>query len=295
MITVMGSTGQVGGGIVRRLLKDGRKVRALGRSEARLAELRAAGAETLAGDATDAAFLTRAFQGSTAVFAMHPPDLLSADYRALQDRQGESIVTAIRESGVKAAVQLSSIGADQPSGTGPIAGLHAQEARLRTLRGVDVLALRPGYFFENLYGSLPVIKHQGVLADAIAPDVALPMIATRDIAAAAASALVARDFKGFVVRELLGERDLTQAEVARVVGPALGKPDLAYVQVPYADMIGALVGAGLSNDIASQFVEMARSFNEGKVRSLEGRNAANTTPTTIEEFARDLAAAYQAA
>jgi uncharacterized protein YbjT (DUF2867 family) len=291
MITVMGATGQVGGEVVRRLRKEGQAVRALGRSDAKLADLRATGAETLAGDAADAAFLARAFKGASAVFTLQPPDLQAADYRALQDRHGEAIVAAVRESGVTAVVQLSSIGADQASGTGPIAGVHAQEERLKTLRGVDVLALRPGFFLENFYAAIPVIKHQGVLADAVAPDTVLPMIATRDVAAAAAAALVKRDFKGFVVRELLGQRDLTHAEVARVIGAAIGKPDLAYVQVPYEDMVGTLVGAGLSRDVATVYVEMSRAFNEGRVRSLEGRSAANTTPTSIEEFARGFAAA----
>ena len=294
MITVMGATGQVGSEIVQRLLKDDVKVRALGRSESRLAELRAAGAEALAGDAADAAFLTRAFEAASAVFTLLPPDVRSSDYRALQDRQGEATVQALRDSGARSVVFLSSVGADQPVGTGPIAGLGAQEARLHALSGVDVLVLRPGFFLDNFYASLPVIKHQGVMADAVGPDVVLPMIAARDVAAAAASSLAARNFKGFVVRELLGERDLTHVEVARVVGQAIGKPNLAYVQLPYADMIAALVGAGLSENVSTLYVEMSRAFNEGKVRSLEGRTAANTTPTRVEDFARDLAGAYQA-
>jgi hypothetical protein len=41
--------------------------------------------------------------------------------------------------------------------------------------------------------------------------------------------------------------------------------------------------------------EMARAFNDGKIRSLEGRNPANTTPTSFEAFAEVLAQAYQAA
>ena len=132
MISVMGATGQVGGQVVRRLLEAGEKVRALGRSRGKLAEIK--GAEAMAGDAADAAFLTGAFRGADAVFALLPPDLASTDYRALQDRHGESIVQAVRDSGVRHVVFLSSIGADQPSGTGPIAGLAAQEARLRRSR-----------------------------------------------------------------------------------------------------------------------------------------------------------------
>ena len=292
MISVMGATGHVGGEIARRLLGAGEKVRALGRSRETLAAIK--GAEALAGDAADAAYLANAFRGADAVFTLLPPDLHSADYRGLQDRQGEAIAKAVRDAGVRNVVFLSSVGAEQPSGTGPIAGLHAQEERLRALAGTNVLVLRPGFFFENFYGSLPVIKHQGVMGDAVGPDVSLPMIATRDIAAAAADALRARDFRGFAVRELLGPRDLTHAEAARVIGAAIGRPDLPYVQLSDEDMVGALVGAGLSPNVSSLYVEMSRAFNEGRVRSLEGRKPSNTTPTRFEDFATELAQAYQA-
>jgi uncharacterized protein YbjT (DUF2867 family) len=292
MISVMGATGHVGGEVARRLLKAGQKVRVLGRSRERLASVQ--GAEALAGDAGDAAYLTDAFRGADSILTLLPPDLRSPDYRALQDRQGEAIVRAVRDSGVPYVVFVSSVGADQPSGTGPIAGLHAQEARLRKLTGTAVLALRPGFFFENFYASLPVMKDQGVIADAVAPDVALPMIATRDVAEVAARALQARDWSGFVVRELLGPRDLTHAEAARIIGRAIGRPDLPYVQLPYADMVGALVGAGLSQDVATTYVEISRAFNEGRVRSLEGRQASNTTATSLEDFTAELAASWQA-
>ena len=139
-----------------------------------------------------------------------------------------------------------------------------------------------------------MVKQQGVIGDAVGPEVALPMIATRDIAAAAAQALHARDWSGFVVRELLGPRDVTHAEATRIIGTRIGRPDLPYVQLPYADMVGALVAAGLSENVASTYVEMSRAFNEGRVQSVEGRRASNTTATRFEDFAVELAAAYQA-
>jgi uncharacterized protein YbjT (DUF2867 family) len=294
MITVMGATGHVGGRITEQLLKAGQKVRALGRSESKLAELRRAGAEARAGQASDAGFLRDALRGAEAAFTLLPPDTRSPDYRATQDREGEAIAQAVRESGVRHVVFLSSVGADQPSGTGPIAGLHAQEARLRGIPGVNLLLLRPGYFFENFHEALGAIKHHGVNGDAVAPDVALPMIATRDIADAAAEALQSRDWSGVLVRELLGPRDLTHAEATRILGQSIGKPDLAYVQLPYAEMAAALERAGLSGSFAGLYVEMTRAFNEGRVRSLGGRTPESTTPTRFEDFAGELARAYPA-
>ena len=63
-IAVMGATGNTGRKITETLLKAGEKVRALGRSEEKLAELKKAGAEVLAGDTNDAAFLSKAFHGA---------------------------------------------------------------------------------------------------------------------------------------------------------------------------------------------------------------------------------------
>ncbi len=293
MITVMGATGNTGKKVAEALLKAGEKVRALGRSARKLAPLQELGAETLAGDAGDAAYLARAFHGADRVYTLLPPDAQSTDYRAEQDKAGEAIVRAVRESGVRYVVFLSSIGADLKEGTGPIAGLHAQEERLKHLEDTHVLCLRAGFFFENFYATLPLVKHQGINGGAIAPNVSFPMIAGRDIAEAAAKALLSRDWNGLVVRELHGERDLSNAEATRILGARIGKPDLQYVQFPYGDYAGALVQMGVSQNVAGLYVEMAKAFNEGRAKPIEGRGPRNTTPTRFEDFAVDLGRAYQ--
>jgi uncharacterized protein YbjT (DUF2867 family) len=294
MIAVMGASGHTGRRVAELLLDSGEKVRALGRSREKLAPLEKKGAEVRTGDAADARFLVSAFRGAEGVFTLLPPDSRSTNYRALQDQMGEAMVKAIRESGVRHVVFLSSVGADLPAGTGPIAGLHDHEERLRELDRVDVLNLRPGYFFENFEETLGLIKHQGINGGAIAPDVAIPMIATRDIADAAARALRERRFHGIGVRELLGPRELTQSEATRILGARIGKPHLQYVQFPYVDFVKGLVQAGLSENVANLYAEMARALNEGKVKSLEGRRPENTTPTRFEDFASGLEEAYRA-
>jgi putative NADH-flavin reductase len=142
LITIMGATGNTGSKIAEALLAKGRRVRALGRSEDRLSKLKSAGAEVRTGDAADAAFLTEAFRGAQAVYTLLPTDRSAPDYRAAQDQQGEAIVKAIRDSGVKYVVALSSVGAELSNGTGVIAGLHAQEERLKAIAKINVLLLR---------------------------------------------------------------------------------------------------------------------------------------------------------
>lgn len=293
MFTVMGATGQVGGAIVRELLAGGGAVRALGRSESRLAELGALGAQPVAGDAADVDYLTDAFHGADGVFVMLPFDPSVPDFHAHQDRIGESIVAAIRASGVGHVMALSSVGADLDSGVGVIGSLHAQEERLRQLRETHILVLRPGSFFENFHTALDLIEGEGFYADAVRSDAPVPMIAVRDIAAVAARALRARDWEGYLVRELLGPCDLTYAEATRILGASLGKPDLPYVTLPPAEAEKALVAGGFSEDCARHYVEFSLALGAGTIRSREGRNAKNTTPTTFEEFATELAAAVR--
>jgi hypothetical protein len=97
------------------------------------------------------------------------------------------------------------------------------------------------------------------------------------------------------VRELLGARDLSFAEATRIIGTRIGKPDLKYVQFPYADFASSLVQMGISASMAGLYAEMARAFNEGKIKSREGRTPENTTQTRFEDFTGDLARAYEAA
>ena len=289
---VMGATGNIGGRISEQLLAGGHTVRALGRSLEKLAGLKAKGAEVLTGDAADSAFLSKAFSGADGVFALLPPNPVSPDFPAEADRVGEAIAGAIAKSGVRHVVALSSVGAERSSGTGPIVGLHRQEERLKRLTATNVLAMRPGYFFENFLHSLDLIRHQGINGGGAAGTTSIPMIATQDIAAFAARALAARDWTGFKVQELLGARDLSFDEATRIIGQAIGKPALAYVQFPYADYSAALQQAGLSKSIADLYAEMDKAFDDGIVTSVEGRNAGNTTPTTFEHFAGVIAQAY---
>lgn len=292
MITVMGATGRTGSKIATRLLRAGEQVRVVGRSAERLAELADAGAEPAVGDATDPAFLSAAFRGADAVYAMLPVDPTWPDYHAEVDRLGEAVAAAVRDAGVRHVVTLSSLGAEQAAGTGFIVSLYRQEQRLRALPDTNVLALRAGLFFESFEPALDLMIDQGINADTVAPDVPIPMVATRDLADAAATALRARDWTGFVVREVLGQRDLTYREVTAILGDRIGRPGLQYVQLPDTEMLHALTGAGLSADVAAQNLDMNRAMSDRTIRSREGRGPQNTTPTRFEDFADELVSAY---
>ena len=294
MIVVMGATGNTGKKIVVGLLGKGVPVRAIGRSRGRLAELAALGAELAVGDSRDAGFLARAFAGADAAYTLLPTDRRAADYRGMQDHEGEAIVSALREAGVPRVVALTSVGAELAEGSGLIAGFRAQEERLRSLPGVHRYLLHAVSFFEDFHDQLEVILHEGVVADSVDANLAIPMVASRDVAAAAIEALTDLTWTGEVVRELIGERDLSYTEAALILGERIGRPGLPYVRLADDEMVVALTGSGLSASFAERYVAMTRAFNACTVRPRHGRTRENTTPTSFETFADELASTWAA-
>jgi len=294
MIVVTGATGNIGSKVTDILLLQGQQVRVVGRSADKLRGLENKGAEAAAGDLKDTGFLTGAFTGADAAFAMIPPHYTAADFRAYQNVVGAGIAAAIQQSGLKYVVNLSSQGGNLPEGTGPIKGLHDQEERLNKLDGVNILTIRPTYFMENLLMNIPLIKKMNIAGSAIRGDQKFAMIATRDIAAFVAERLMKRDFSGKSVRDLLGQRDISMNEAFSVIGRKINKPDLKYVQFPYEEAEKGLTNGGLSADVSKLFIEMSRALNEGLFAVNVPRTADNTTATSIEEFADIFAAIYAA-
>jgi uncharacterized protein YbjT (DUF2867 family) len=294
MYTILGATGNIGSVITKKLLEKGETVRVVGRNAARLQQYVRRGAEAFVADIKDAEALTKALTGARAAFLMMPPGMTSPDYRAEQEVESHAISTAAKNSGLQYAVNLSSVGAQTPAGTGPILGQHDSERKLNAVERLNVLHLRPAHFMENHLSAISMIQMMGVFGGALKPDLKIPMIATRDIGAYAAERLLKLDFSGKQTQELLGERDLSMTEVVAVISRGIGKPDLRYVQFSYEQVEQTLVQMGLSAKTAAYLIEMFQGLNNGIVAGLEPRSAANTTQTSIETFVKEvLAPAYQ--
>ena len=284
MYVVTGATGHTGSVVAKTLLKQGTKVRVIGRSAERLTSLAAEGAEPFAADLTNPAAVTKALVGAKGAYIMMPPDLASPDFRGFQNRVADAIAAAVKAAGLTHVVTLSSVGADKTEGTGPVMGLHYLEQQLNAIDGLNALHLRAGYFMENTLGQIGVIQKMGMAVGPLRPDLKLPMIATQDIGEAAANALLIQDFRQKQARELLGQRDISMSEVAQIIGKAIGRPDLPYVQAPNEQVRPALIQLGMSPNMADLILEMSAALNSGHMRALEPRSAQNTTPTSYETF-----------
>lgn len=282
---ITGATGNTGKPLAHALLDAGKSVRIISRDAAKAQELVDKGAELVLGSSTDPAILDAAFAGAQAVYFMVPPDASVPDLRASQQAAAEAGAAAIAAHGVPYVVTLSSVGAHLKSGGGVVQGLQIMESIFDQLQGTNVLHLRPGYFMENLLGQVGGIKHQGATAGPNPPDQPLPMIATQDIAAYAAERLLALDWQGTGnVQHLSGAADISMAEVTRLIGLAIDKPELPYYQVPlpaFRDFMLNVWGVGAS--YADAMIEFTESMSAGRIQELMATQTIHL-PTTAEQF-----------
>ncbi len=292
MFVVLGATGNTGSVAAKKLLERGEKVRAVGRDAGKLAQLFASGAglgaETVTADAGDVTALTRIFEEAAAAYVLLPPRAKDPELLASGDRMSTAVTEAIRASGISHVVLLSSIGAQHANKTGPIQALHTFEEKLKQVPNLNALFLRPGPFMENFLMLIPLVHSMGFLAGGIDHDVKMPMIATHDIGLVAAEALKRRDFTGFSTRELHGPRDISHDQAAKAIGAAIGKPKLSYKHFPAFLIEQGMKQMGIPGKTASLMSEMNEAANDGRLKPLEERSAKNTTPTAIEDWAREV-------
>jgi len=280
MYVILGASGNTGSIIADSLLSKGKKARVVGRDATRLQRFVRKGAEAFTANMGDADELSKAFSGARAAYLMLPP----AKSREDQERDSDAIAKAVKESGLRYAVHLSSYGAQVPEGTGPVAGLHSSEQKLNAISGLNVLHLRAAYFMENNLAAIGMIRGMGVFGNALLPDLKLPMAATRDVGDYAAQRLLDLDFSGKQTRELLGERDLSMTEATAVIARGIGKPDLRYEQFPYDQVQQVLTQMGVPPKGAALYIEMYKAINAGVLVPQEPRSPENTTPTSFEKF-----------
>jgi len=294
MYIIAGASGNTGKIVAHELLSHGKKVKVIGRNAGHLKPLVDKGAKALIGDLADGSFLKKAFSGAEAAYILIPPNPKSTDFRAYQKTVSDNYLEAIKSGGIKYVVLLSSVGAHLRHGAGVIDGLGYLEEKLATLKDVHVLNLRPSYFMENLFGQIDIIKRAGIAGSAVKADIRIPMVASADIGTVAARRLNDLKFKGHTIEYVLGPADLTFNEVASVLGKEIGKPDLKYVQFTYDDAKKAMVGSGYVNEnLADLYNQMSESFNNGKAMNAHKRTSENSTPTSIQDFAKVFAGAYK--
>jgi uncharacterized protein YbjT (DUF2867 family) len=292
MIVVFGSTGNTGKVAVESLVRQGEPVRAVGRNREKLQPLADLGAEPWTTDLEDGGAVARALEGARAAYLLIPPNLGVDDFVAYQGRVIEALVHGVTKARIGHVVVLSSLGADHAQGTGPIVGLYRLEQALRSVQGLASCFVRAGFFMENFLLNLGLIKAQGINGSAAPPDAPMELIATADIGRYAAERLAASDFSGSSVVNLVAPRPYTMREATAVLGAAIDRPDLPYVQFGYTELEQGLLSMGLKPQMAGLYVEMYRGAAQGLLSPEPGTQTVRAA-TSLEVFGPVFGAIYQ--
>ncbi len=292
-IVVTGSLGHISKPLAAGLIAAGHQITVISSSQNKAHDIEALGATPAIGSVTDVAFLTAAFAGADAVYTMVPPTWEATDWKAHIHNVGKNYAAAIQAAGIKKVVNLSSVGAHMPTGCGPVSGLYGVEAELNALSGVDALHLRPGFFYYNLLSNIGLIKHMGIMGGNYGDGTKMVFVHPNDIAAVAITALNKCDFAGKSVQYIYSDERAT-ADVAATLGAAIGKPTLAWVNFTNEDALNGMLQAGMSAEVANNYVEMGAAIASGEMLSDFYNNKPEAGPTKLEDFAKEFAAAFSA-
>jgi len=141
---------------------------------------------------------------------------------------------------------------------------------------------------------LSMIKAQGIMGNPAPADYSMSLVATKDIAAYAATVLSSPNFTGHTIHDLYGDQ-LTYNDIAAILAKKLAIPGLKYIQFPPEQAVSAMVGMGMgmSKSTADAMAEM--SLGHEKIHPTNIPNGAPNAPTRYAQFVDEvLVPAWQA-
>lgn len=293
-ITLTGSLGHIGKPLTKSLRNKGHEVTVISSNPEREAGITALGATAAIGTLEDVEFLTEAFKNADAVYTMIPPnnyfnddlDLLEY-YRSI----GGHYKQAIERSGVKKLVNLSSIGAHLKKGNGILLGAHDVEQTLNTLDSqVAITHIRPTSFYYNLFAYVEKIKNEGVITANYGAEDIIPWVSPLDIAEAI-EGVITTPFTGRNVQYVASE-ELTGHETARILGEAIGMPDLKWEIISDQKTQEELTFIGMNPDIAKGLTELYAGLHSGILTEDYFKNKPSLGKVKLRDFAKEFSSVF---
>lgn len=215
-ILVTGGTGTVGSLVVRELVSRGAELGVLTRSPSKAKNL-PDGVTGVEGNLLEPATVRKVFDGFDAVFLVNTVS-------PTESHEGLMAVCGLRSAGVKRVVYLSVQEADRASWLPHFGAKVGIEDAIRK-SGVPFCILRPNNFYQNDYWFKEALLQYGVYPQPIG-DVGLSRVDCRDIAEAAALALLSSEHEGQSY-DIAGPDAHTGLSTAQAWTRALGR-DIAY-------------------------------------------------------------------
>lgn len=283
-ITLTGSLGNIGKPLATQLIGAGHTVTIISHDAEKSAVITGMGGIPAIGELQDVAFLAKVFKDADVVYTMIPPNFSVADYIAYS----RAIGMAYAQAGALRIVNLSSMGAHLTAGTGLTMGAHEVEKVLNKIPGVSIKHVRVPYIYTNLYGTISMIRQQGIMGANYDAHTRLIMAHPADIADGVAAAIQAPFTPGVAVSYVVSD-DRTTAEVAAAIGSAIGQPDLRWVAFTDEQALQGMLQNGIPPAIAHLLVEVGEAVRKGIMWVPYGER---TGKRTLETFAKEFGFHY---
>lgn len=297
-IVLTGSLGTIGKLLTQELVQKGHSVTVISSKAERKKDIDALGAKTAIGTMQDVNFLTTTFKGADIIYLMEAWEGIGnifdkdVDFATAFKQIGSNYKQAVEQSGIKHIVHLSSIGAHTNAGNGSLSVHNAVETILNQLPDdASIKFMRPVGFYTNLFRFMETIKTQGAIVQSYGGDRKEPWVSPLDIAAAIAKEMET-PFEGRTVRYIASD-EVSPNEVAKLLGEAIGKPDLKWVVIPAEQLLNGMLGAGLNEWIANGFVEMQAAQGNGSLYEDYYRYQPTLGKVKLTDFTKDFALVYK--
>jgi sugar lactone lactonase YvrE/uncharacterized protein YbjT (DUF2867 family) len=279
-ILITGATGTIGGEVVKQLAAKNLPIRAFVRNPSKAARLKQLGVEIAQGDFLHQDTLEAALQKIEKAFLVTANDPRQVEMES-------NFIDAAQKAGVQHIVKLSVLAANQNSSS-TFQRWHGQIEKHLEKSGIAWTHLQPNMLMQNIKWFAKTIAEQSSIFSTVG-DAKISHVDAKDVAAVAAVCLSesGHENKSYV---LTGAEAIAFNQVAKKLAKTLNRP-VTFVNVTAAQLKQARLAGGEPEwylDAENELFALWASGTGSPVTS-DIKNVTKQSPTSFDEFARDLA------
>lgn len=275
MILITGVSGTVGSAVLQEIRKTGKPFEAMYRSE-QDAKKATSGTASVIADFADRQSLNRALAEVNTLFLVCSPIPQLVELES-------NVIEASAENGVRHVVLNSALGAGDYLKSFP--SWHRKvEDKLKN-SGLSYTILRPNGFFQNIVAfNAPTIRTQGAFYAGMGAT-KTSLLDVRDVAAAAANALVNPADHSGKTYELMGPEAVSNDDIAGKISRIIGR-NVKYVDIPEETQRKAMLDVGMPEWQVTAILDLQAYYITGKCSAVTDvlPNLLGRAPITLDRF-----------
>jgi uncharacterized protein YbjT (DUF2867 family) len=284
-IAIAAATGNIGKRVAQQISKQHARAVLLGQNIDRLNNLKISGGIPMVTDISNRDQMISATKDVDSLFILVPPVLNASNYKEWYEKTTNAGVAAVVENKIKKVVLISSLGATTAPNQGTIGYCGNMEVAFDNLEA-NVLALRPGYFMENLLLQADEIKNSGSFSFPYDENHDIPFISADDIGDVASRYLLDETWSGHWKLNLMGPENITPKEIAKRL-TVLTNKRITYVRQSLENLKAQLKNWGISGTTLQEMLELYQALGDPQGPYATTRTPEATTPTSFEQFVKN--------